>query len=197
MNGSIKWALSAAMLLGGVGCKTYETERPPVDSLDNRDTGLQSKDLINATDKMAASILGDPDINARQTRMIIVVDHITDGTVNTGHRFNLDIFLARLKVTLQQKGRGRITLVANRDELHALQSRELEGTGGDEMGQGGGNKGAGPAGLQPDYALNGKISELNGGGTSYFFCEFNLTGLKGTDARQIVWSDAYEVKTDT
>ena len=36
--------------------------------------------------------------------------------------------------------------------------------------------------------------EMRKQGTSYYYCEFNLTGLKGADARRIVWTDAYEVK---
>ncbi|CAN5447517.1 hypothetical protein BH10PLA1_BH10PLA1_00360 [soil metagenome] len=199
MNGALKWLMTAALVAGGVGCSnSYERERPPVDSLDNRDKGLQSKDVVDASDKMAASILGDSDLNGRPEQIVLVVDHMQDDTVNTGRRFNLDIFLRRVKTALQQKGRGRITLIANREELRGLQSRELEQGAGDEFGQGGtaGKPAPGPAGTQPDYALNGRVSELNGGGTSYFYLEFNLTGLKGADARKIIWSDAYEVKTD-
>lgn len=195
MNRSMTLTLAAALFAGGMGCNSYERERPPVDQLDSRDKGLQSKDVVTASDQMAASILGDPDINIRPTQMILVVDHIKDGTVNTGARFDLDIFLKRLRTQLQRQGRGRIQLVMNRDELRSIQSRELETTG-DDFGQGGGRTQPGPAGLQPDYALNGEITEMNNRGTSYYYCTFTISGLKGQQARQIVWEDAYEVKVD-
>jgi hypothetical protein len=182
-----------AVALGvGVGCNSYEDERPPVDQLDSRDEGLQSKEIVDATDQMAQSILGDDNINARPERLIIVVDRMDDETTTA---FPKDLFLRRLKTAIGKHGKGRVQLVENRDRLRAMQSRELEGVGGDEFGQGGGGRVApGPAGLQPDFALNGRITELRKQGTSYYYCEFNLTGIKGPEARQIVWTDAYEVK---
>ena len=180
--------VAVALFAGGVGCDTYEDERPPVDQLDDRDSGLQSKDIVNATDQMAASILRDDNINARSEQLIIVVDRMDDETTTS---FPKDIFLRRLKTAMGKQARGRVQLVENRERLRAMQSRELEG-GAVDMGQGG--AAPGPAGLQPDYALNGRITELRKRGTSYFYCEFNLTGLKGEDARRIVWTDAFEVK---
>lgn len=199
MNGSIKWALVAALATGGlVGCHpTYEDERPDVNSLDPRDKGLQSKEVIDSTDQMAASILGDPDLNAKPTQMLIVVRNIKDDTTNSGARTNLDIFLRRLKVILQQKGRGRITLIVNRDELRDMQSKELDLDTGpkDEFGQGGNASGPKlPARREPDYVLDGRITELNNRGTSYFFFDFRISGIKGADSGVEVWNGGYEVK---
>jgi len=200
MNGSIKWALVAALATGGlVGCHpTYEDERPDVNSLDPRDKGLQSKEVVDSTDQMAASILGDPDLNAKPTQMLIVVGNIKDETNNSGARTNLDIFLRRLKVIIQQKGRGRFTLIVNKAELQELQSKELDlDTGAkDEFGQGG-NTNTGrtlPARRQPDYMLNGQITEMNNRGTSYFVFDFKIFGLKGADSGVEVWNGLYEVK---
>jgi hypothetical protein len=195
MKGAITTGVLGLALLAGAGCNSYEKERPPVDQLDSRDEGLQSKEIVNASDKMAASILRDDNINGRPERLIIVVDHMDDETTT---QFPKDIFLRRLKTAIGQQGKGRVQLVENRDRLRAMQGRELEGGGAapDEFGQGGGARPAapGPAGLQPDYALNGRITELRKQGTSYYYLEFNLTGLKGPDARQIVWTDDFEVK---
>jgi hypothetical protein len=196
MKAAITTGVLGLALLGGVGCNSYEKERPPVDQIDSRDEGLQSKEIVNASDKMAASILRDDNINGRKEQLIIVVDKMDDETTT---EFPKDIFLRRLKTAIGQQGKGRVQLVENRDRLRAMQSRELEGGGAasDEFGQGGGGHAGGapgPAGLQPDYALNGRITELRKQGTSYYYLEFNLTGLKGADARQIVWTDDFEVK---
>jgi hypothetical protein len=195
MKAAITTGVLGLALLAGAGCNSYEKERPPVDQLDSRDEGLQSKEVVNASDKMAASILRSPKINNSKEQLLIVVDHMDDDT-QVG--FPKDIFLRRLKTAIGQQGEGRIQLIENKDRLRGMQSRELEGGGAanDEFGQGGGaHAGApGPAGLQPDYALNGRITELAKQGTSYFYLEFNLTGLKGADARKIVWTDDFEVK---
>lgn len=184
MKRVIATGILAVALVGGIGCNSYEDERPPVDQLDSRDEGLQSKDIVNATDLMAQSILGDDDINKRTERLIIVADHMED---NTTTPFPKDMFILRLKTAIGKHGKGRVQLVENRDRLRQMQARELEGET-TPTGQ------PGPAGLQPDYALNGTITELRKQGTSYYYCEFKLTGLKGADARQIVWTDAFEVK---
>jgi hypothetical protein len=50
-------ALLAPLAGAMIGCSDkpheYGKERPPVDEIDGRDTGLQSKDVVNASDKMA------------------------------------------------------------------------------------------------------------------------------------------------
>ncbi len=194
MKYAMTWSLAAALLVGGVGCKSYENERPDVNSLDSRDKGLQSKEVVDSSDQMAASILGDQDLNARQEQMLIVVGNIEDKTVNSGARTDLDIFLRRTKVILQQKGRGRITLITNKAELQAMQSKELDNPAPDQFGQGGNNGQPLPARRQPDYMLNGRITELNNRGTSYYYFDFKIFGLKGKDSGVEVWNGGYEVK---
>ena len=177
-----------AMALLGAGCNSYEKERPPVDQLDSRDEGLQSKEIVTATDKMAASILSDPEINARKERLIIVAGHMDDQTTTS---FPKDLFIQRLKTSIARAGKGRIQLVENMARLKQMQSEELEpGAVANEPGR----PAPGPAGLQPDYTLNGTITELRKQGTSYYYCEFLLTGIKGAEARQIIWTNSYEVK---
>jgi hypothetical protein len=184
MKRAIATGILALALVGGVGCNSYEDERPPVDQLDDRDEGLQSKEIINASNKMAQSIARDEDLAKRTERMIIVVDRMDDETTT---EFPKDIFLRHLKTAIGREFKDRVQLVENRERLRAMQSRELEGET-TPAGQ------PGPAGLQPDYALNGRITELRKQGTSYYYLEFNLTGLKGADARLIVWTDDFDVK---
>jgi len=197
-NTVLKRILAATMLLGvGAGCYSdrpheYGKQRPPVDRLDPRDKGLQSKDVVASSDQMAMDLLALPELNASRDRWTIVVDRVENLTAS--RRQDLDIFLERLRMNLAQRGRGRVQLIENRDKLRDLQSRELEQPMGDRFGQGGSARPApGPAGIQPDFALYGRIMELPNRGTSYFLCEFTLTDLR---TRQQIWTNAYEVKVN-
>jgi PBP1b-binding outer membrane lipoprotein LpoB len=181
-----KMMMTAGLLgLLALGCSDkpheYGQERPPVDQLDKRDSGLQSKDVVQASDQMAMDLLADPTLNASHTRWTIVVDRVENKTVNS--RFDLDIFLERLKSNLAKQGKGRVQLIENRDKLRDLQSRELENnTPGSAPG---------PAGIQPDYSLYAKITELPNRGTSYYLCDFTLTDLR---TRELAWTNSYEVR---
>src|SRR5436190_1114089 len=91
----------------GWGCShEYGEQRPPVTDLDKRDRGLQSKDVVQATDDMAAKLLADPNLNASHTRWTIVVDRVENKTVSAGQDY--DIFIQRLKRNLARQGRGRV-----------------------------------------------------------------------------------------
>jgi hypothetical protein len=180
-----------------VGCASdrphhYGDERPPVDALSDEDRGLQSKDVVAASDQMAESLLALPELNSSRTRWTIVVDHVDNETEN--HRFNLDIFLDRLKDKLAEEGHDRIALIENKRKYHVLQSNELEGSGGDQFQQGDSSGGTPQYhGIQPDYSLYAKISELPNRGTDYFYCEFSLVDFR---TRELAWSHGYEVRTD-
>jgi len=187
---------AGALLL--LGCEhdrphEYGERRPPIDEVTADETGLGSKDVVSATDQMAQELLGDRDLNASRTQWLMVVDHIENRT--SGNHFDMDIFLERLRVNLAKYGKGRVTLIENREKLHDLQTRELElPQERDDYGQTGnsGRPAAGARGIQPDYALYGRVMELPNRGTSYFLCEFTVTDLR---TRQQVWTNAYEVKT--
>jgi hypothetical protein len=176
-------------LCGLVGCAhdkphEYGQQRPPVDELDRRDTGLQSKDVVQASDQMAMDLLADANLNASHTRWTIVVDHVENKTVSARH--DLDIFLERLKTNLARQGKGRVQLIENRDKLRDLQSRELENDGSNGAAPG-------PKGIQPDYSLYAKIMELPNRGTSYYLMEFTLTNFK---TRELAWTNSYEVRVE-
>ena len=159
----------------------YGDQRPPVGELDSRDRGLQSKDIVQASDQMAMDLLADPNLNASNTRWTIVVDHVENKTINS--RFDMDIFLQRLKTNLFRQGKGRVQLIENRDKLRELQASELEIERTD--GQ------PGPKGIQPDYSLYATIAELPNRGTSYYLVDFKLTDLR---TRELAWVNAYEVR---
>jgi PBP1b-binding outer membrane lipoprotein LpoB len=188
--------IAASMIFSALaaGCSSpdrpadYARERPAVDQLDSRDRGLQSKDVVVASDEMARSILSLPELNVSGSRWTVVVTGVRNETVSA--RQNLDIFIQRLRVNLARHGRDRVQLIANRDAFRELQSRELEQER-DDFGQGSGNAKPGPAGIQPDFGLEATASDLPNRGTDYYLFEFRLVDMK---TRELVWTDAYEVR---
>ncbi len=116
--------------VGIVGCADkphgYGQDRPPVDQLDSRDAGLQSKEVVNASDLLVQKILALPEFNGPNRRPVVVTK-IENRT--TEANFNYDIFLQRLKTNIGQYGRDRIFLVDNRAHINRVRSEELE-TGG-------------------------------------------------------------------
>jgi hypothetical protein len=185
--------LGMGLTLATLGCQTDkprdygERRRPPVEDLDSRDRGLQSKDVVAASDQMAMDLLASPELNESRTQWVMVVDRVENRSQNA--RFDMDIFLRRLRVNLSKYGKGRVQLIENRDKLRELQAKELDNER-DDMGQGTARR---PARLQPDYSLYCRVSELPNRGTSYYFLEFTVTDLRdGTTP----WTNAYEVKVE-
>jgi hypothetical protein len=181
---------SLAVLGGGIaGCShdapdRYGEKRPPINEIDNRDKGLQSKDVVQASEQMAMSLLGDPKLNSSKEQWTIVVGNIQNQTANSRHA--LDVFIERLRIQLARHGQGRVQLIQNRAGYRDRQAGELEidpradGQPGDK-------------GVQPDYQLDGKIMELPNRGTSYYLMEFSVNDLHN---RTIPWTDAYEVRVE-
>src|SRR3954454_23269484 len=91
------------------GCKEYKDVRPDVNQLDKRDSGLQSKDIVQASDKMAADLLSSPTLNSSPVKWTVVVMSVDNQTVNS--RFNLDIFLQRLQSKLASQAPDRIAII--------------------------------------------------------------------------------------
>ena len=125
----------------------------------------------------------DPAFNASKDQWTIVVGNIKNESVNS--RQALDIFLERLRVQLAKHGKGRITLIQNRADYRDRQAGELEIEPGTHAGQ------PGPKGIQPDYQLDGTISELPNRGTSYYYMSFSVNDMRN---RTVAWTDAYEVR---
>ena len=167
----------------------YGQERPPLEQIDSEGHGLQSKDLLQATDQMAMELLSLPALNQSQTKWTIVTAPMENQTVD--QRQSLDIFVDRLKTQLFKQGGDRIALIENRDRFHDIQAHELEGGQPDPMNQGASQGAVGAAGIQPQFALYGKMQELPNRGTSTYRAEFNLLNLK---TREQVWTGEYLVK---
>ena len=186
----MKSARTALVLVGllatGLGCyeddrpHSYGDRRPDVDTLHPDDRGVQSKDLIVAVEQAATDLLAVPELNESRTQWTIVSTYMDNDTTDRRARF--DIFVNSLKTRIARQGRGRVQLIEQRDRFRELQSHELEPTGG-----------PGPAGVQPQFALYGRVEELPNRATSTYRFEFNLTNLQN---RQTVWTKDYIVKTE-
>jgi hypothetical protein len=169
-------------LLLAVGCATppptYDEQRPATDQLSPGNEGLQSKDVVNATDQMCTDLLSQPALNASDHQWAIVLTGLTNHSADP--EFSYDAFSERLKAKLARLGHGRVALIENRSTYKNLQNQELEpGT-------------AASAGTNPDYGLYITIDEMPNRATSYFLVTATLTDLR---TRQQIWvSNPYEVQ---
>ena len=184
-------AVASAALTGGCA-PSYEDQRPPMDRLDPRDRGLQSKDVLQASDDLAMDLLSLPELNESRTRWTIVFDRVEDQTNSRLFGGNFDIFLRRLRTNVQREGRGRVQVIANREGFYDVRARELESEREDDFQQGGPGGRRAEAAVSPDFALRGTAMDLPNRGTVYYNLQFELVDLK---TREIVWSDQYEVRT--
>ncbi|HEX2973748.1 MAG TPA: hypothetical protein VHP11_15555 [Tepidisphaeraceae bacterium] len=193
LNG-VKSLVIIGLLVALAGCATdkpheYGRQRPPVDALDDRDSGLQSKDVVSASDRMASDLLALPELRASAHQWTIVVDRFEDRTLDRQFNTNYDIFLERLRSKLSELGQGRVRLIENKARFHQIRGRELESER-DDYQQGSGNRPVPPS-VQPDFALYGKALDMPNRGTNYYLLQFDLSNLQ---TREQVWSRAYEVK---
>jgi hypothetical protein len=190
----VRAAAPVGLLLGAfaVGCgPSYEEQRPPMDQLDKRDRGLQSKDVIQASDALAVDLLSLPQLNRSRDQWTVVVDRVDDKTRDRSFMGDYNIFLQRLQTNLSKQGRGRVALIDKRDRFYDVRGRELEGEREDDFGQGGRGPRRAPEAIDPDYALRATAMDLPGRGTTYYNIQFDLVDM---NKRVIVWTGDYEVR---
>ena len=167
-------------LYGCAPVEDYHYKRPDLTEIDHEDRGLQSAEVIEASEMLAHKILALPEVTQSTHRLTVVFDHLEDLTHS--RQFNYDIFLERLKTEIAEKGRDRIAIVTNRRAFNEVRDRELDGAPGprDDFGQGDGRP-IGPPGanpIQPDFALTGKVMDLPNRGTNYYHFTFSLSDLR-------------------
>ena len=158
--------------------------------MNNEDSGLQSKDVIEAADRVSRDLLSDPSLNASQTAWTMVVSNMDDKTTDRMARVNFDIFLQALKGNLARKSGGRIQLIENKARFHDVRNKELEGER-DDFGQGGGRSPAAPQAINPDYALYGTAMDMPNRATNFYQLDFQVTNIRN---RTIVFDRLYQVK---
>lgn len=182
---------SFTFIAAGTGCSpSYQDQRPPIDELDKRDRGLQSKEVVEASDQMAMDLLKLPELNDSRERWTIVTVPMSDKTSGRDFMGSYEVFIRRLRQDLARQGRGRVALVENRDTLYKLQDKELDKER-DDFGQGAGGNPAAANRIQPDYSLKGTAYDMPNRGTNYYNVEFELVNLK-TGVTE--WTNAYEVR---
>ena len=181
-------SLSLVAVTALAGCSSdhkpddYHRQRPDVNELDSRDRGLQSSEVVEASEKLATELLSLPAVTQSPRRLTVVFTTLEDLTRR--RQFNYDIFLERLKTEMSYKGRNRIAFVTNRDKFYATRNKELDPVRGerDDFGQGDGSRRgdtAPPANrIQPDFALTGKVIDLPNRGTDYYLFTFSLTDIR-------------------
>jgi len=194
MQTGAKTLLTIGLLAAIAGCASdkphdYGRERPPVDSLDSRDSGLQSKDVIAASDQLARDLLALRELRKSTTQWTMVVDRVEDRTLDRQFYTNYDIFIERLRSNLSELGQGQIRLIENKARFNQIGNRELDKER-DDFQQGAGGNPA-PGVVQPDYALYGKAYDMPNRGTNFYYLQFVLMNL---NTREQVWSRKYEVK---
>ena len=194
--GWTKLALMGLVLASGaIGCGNpdrphdYGQARQPVDELNANDRGLQSKDVVDAADKVARDLLSSPQLNGSNAAWTMVVTNMKDETTDRVAQVNFDIFLQALKGDIAQKSQGRIRLIVNKAEFHNLRSQEVENER-EDFGQGAGNNAAARS-IQPDYALTGTAIDMPNRATNFYLLDFRVDNLK---TREQAFEGQYQVK---
>lgn len=151
-------------------------------------TALDSVDLEEMTDRMAASLAGDPDVRdviAREGALRVVVQPIENRmTGEVLPRGEAEAYTARIRYLLGRQARGDFVWVMNRDTFYRLRSSELEGM-----------LGPAPDAVNPQYALWGHFHSItredSKGRSASYLCVFELTDL---ERRTVLWTDKYDVR---
>jgi PBP1b-binding outer membrane lipoprotein LpoB len=183
-------AIISSLLLSGCAQPGYATYRPGVSSFQPGDQGLQSRDLVDMTNRLAADLLKIPEIAQNPNKVIIVMTGIDNKTSQPWQ--NDQIYLARMRALLNQYARDRIAFVIQPQELQQLQQQELGGAGGDAFEQS--SRGQVPQNTRmiPQYALKGVFYDLPNSATTYYLCTFQLVNLR---TGELVWEGHYETRT--
>ncbi len=192
MKNSGYFALLALAALFAAGCASEKV--PPPQYVDPSaqgtisGTGIESQDLIAATDKMTRKLLETSELqrtkNSFPTIGLLPVENRT--------RFAIDkeIFTTRMKALLNEKAHGQIRFVA-RDRLEAVKKEKaLKGEG--EVTRGNPRKLLGV-----DYFLTGEISSLSTstseGKSDYMLFTFRLIDA---ETSQELWEGFHELKKE-
>lgn len=187
----------AGLMAVAAGCASSGVKNPsgtPVTEMkaDERGfvagTGVESQDLVAVTDKMSRGILGLDRVSKAATPPNIVLEPVAN---ETRFPINKDIFLTRIRASLNSKAQGKVIFLA-REQMAALQKeREMKRAGQvtastDPTVQE--FKGA-------DFFLTGKLqgmtTKAKAGISDYVLYTFQLIDAR-TSA--IVWEDLAEIK---
>jgi PBP1b-binding outer membrane lipoprotein LpoB len=187
--------LSVSLILFAVGCAT-QTEPPPppptyVDPTAQGSVagvGIESQDLITATDKLVRKMLETKEIQGQKG--ITPVIGLLPVQNRTRFAIDKDIFLTRMKVLLNEKANGQIKFIA-RDRIESIKKeKELKDKG--EVTSGSRKKLYGV-----DYFLTGELSGLSTatqrGKSDYMLFTFRLID---SETSEEIWESYHELKKE-
>lgn len=151
-------------------------------------TALDSIDLTAMTDRMAASIAGDSEVQAAiqsEGKLRIVVEPVrNEMEAAVLPRGQAEAFTARVRFLLSKHAPDRFTWIMNRDAYYRLRQQELDVP-----------LGPAPDAISPRYALVARFRSLADESsrtrTDSYLCVYELSDLQ---TRTILWTDKYEVK---
>ncbi len=191
INVTARRAALGLLVAGGLalaGCSHgYNYYRPSVSSFQPGDVGLQSRDLVDMTGKLAADLLTIPAIANNPNKVIIVMGSLHNETSTPWT--NDQIYLARMRALLNQYARDRIAFVLPLGQATAMQQKYLGGAPKTLNTQTG--TWQSPT-LLPQYVLNGTFYDLPNAATTYYLCTFKLVDIH---TGELVWERKYEVRT--
>lgn len=150
-------------------------------------TALDANDLQAMTDRMAASLAGDPRVReaiAREGPLPVVVERVENRM--TGEilpRPEAEAFTARVRSLLSERAKGQFVWCVNKELYGRLRGTELDPLLGPP-----------PDRVQPRYVLWGQFYSLTNedaaGRRASYLCLFELTDL---DRSTTLWTGRHEV----
>ncbi len=151
-------------------------------------TALDSLDLTVMTDRMAASIAGDSEVQAaiqREGKLRVVVEPVrNEMEAAVLPRGQAEAFTARVRYLLSKHAPDRFTWIMNRDAFYRLRAQELDVP-----------LGPAPDAINPRYALVARFRSLADESshirTDAYLCVYELSDLQ---TRTILWTEKYEVR---
>lgn len=181
--------LGIAALVTGCASEAYVRDMDPSrPGTPLAGTGPESQDVLIVADQMMRSLLGTPVIaNASRPPTIALIE------LKNKSRFaiNSDIFLRKLRATLNSKAAGRMIFL-DREQLELVR-KEREAKRAGELSADPALQQKAPAGA--DYFLTGNIDGLSKasqyGREDYLLYTFRMVDAEST---AIVWEDEYETK---
>ena len=200
---SVALAVAAVVSLAAGGCTSYQTRvkntpgRPTVYEDPGtpgviQGIGIESQDLISASDEMVRDMLANPQLAGRATPPRVVID--AEYFINEGSsRINKKLIADRLRINLNRAAGSRMVFLARHRMDMVAAERQAKRSG--EVDAGTIEQKVAPAGA--DYRLGGSIKTLDAvdarsGLTSrYHQIDFEMIDLESS---VIVWSNQYEFK---
>jgi hypothetical protein len=155
-----------------------------------RTTFLNVDDMIEMTDKMAQSIIKDPQIHEASTRgaLKIVIKPVINESNEIIRDNRRELFVARLQGLLTKHAalREKFVWVMNREDFMKLRAQEFPES----------QLGPTEDRIQPEYALYATfLADTNvtrNRRSDTYLCQYKLTRISGNNTNEILWTDQFE-----